>query len=140
VRDDRSTRGLRTARASQVLGRATRPGGQASGQKMRRGPPQTAPVLLTWADRPCITSKKREISEFQALKYEKSLKSKNGIEKDYRDRARIKAYILVSMRPSGANEQPIALASDWPKGLQERKLRAQTSRSDRGWQPSFDHR
>jgi len=28
------------------------------------------------------------------------------------------------MRPSGANEQPIALASDWPRGLQERKLGA----------------
>jgi hypothetical protein len=40
----------------------------------------------------------------------KSPKSENGIEKDYRDRGRIKAYNHASMRPSGANEQPIALA------------------------------
>jgi len=43
------------------------------------------------------------------------------------------------MRPSGANEQPIALASDWPgeaAGAQA-FLGPATSRSDRGWQPSL---
>jgi len=56
---------------------------------MRRGPPRTAPVLSTWADRPCITRKKREfrISGAEVRKVPESRKIE--IEKDYRDRERI---------------------------------------------------
>jgi hypothetical protein len=54
--------------------------------------------------------KREGFPKFQALKYEKSPNSENGIEKDYRDRARIKAYNYASLRPRGAKEQPIALA------------------------------